>query len=378
MLFYIGFYEDEKNAQNRRAVLSATNKMKYIIDTIEILGIKQQIVSVSMTMDKTGYPASLQKISENIYIKFFKTFGRKNIVTKALDIYFLKLQFVFYILKNVKSSDTLLVYHSPSYCKEIAFIKKVKKCKLVLEVEEIYGDVSGDKSLKKKELALCTKADAFIFPTQMLSDTVNVNNKPYVTIHGTYQVEEDRDCRFNDGKTHVVYAGTFDPRKGGTMAVAAAKYLNENYHIHILGFGTEKDKQNLLNEIQGVSKLCKCKVTYDGCLSGEDYIKFIQSCDIGLSPQNPLAKFNATSFPSKILSYMSNGLRVVSINIPAIKNSAVGEYLYYFEEQTPEEIANAIMKIDLNDGYNSKKIISDLDKIFSRDIKKLLEEICND
>ena len=144
-----------------------------------------------------------------------------------------------------------------------------------------------------------------------------------------------------------------------------------------MGFGTEKDKQNLLNEIENISKLQKCSVTYDGCLSGEDYIRFIQSCHIGLSPQNPLANFNATSFPSKILSYMSNGLRVVSINIPAIKNSSVGDFLYYFEEQTPEEIANAIMKTNLNDGYNGRGIIANLDNDFSKNIKKLLEEIHN-
>jgi glycosyltransferase involved in cell wall biosynthesis len=331
-----------------------------------------------MTLDKKGYPASLEKISENVYLKQFKTFGRKNIFTKALDIYFSKLQLICYLLKNVKASDTLLVYHSPAYCKEIAFIKKIKKCKLVLEVEEIYGDVSGDKALRKKELAVCKRADAFVFPTDMLSSAVNFNNKPYVIIHGTYQVEEDRGCRFDDGKTHIVYAGTFDPRKGGAgAAVGAAEYLSEQYHIHIIGFGSERQKEDIIKSIADTNKKSAATVTYDGLLSGEEYIKFIQSCHIGLSTQNPSGVYNDTSFPSKILSYMANGLRVVSVDIPAVKISAVGEYLNYYKNQTPKEISNAIMQTKLDDAYNGREIITNLDNDFSKNIKKLLEEIHN-
>ena len=38
MLFYIGFYAEEANFQNRNIVLAATNKMKYIIDVIHKSG----------------------------------------------------------------------------------------------------------------------------------------------------------------------------------------------------------------------------------------------------------------------------------------------------------------------------------------------------
>lgn len=376
MLFYIGLYADEKNIQNRKVALSATNKMKYIIDVIHKNGIKQEIVSYSSTNDTRYYSDSFEKIKDGINLKQFKTFGRKNIFTKALDVYFLKLQLIFYLLKKVKANDTLLVYHSPAYCREIAFIRKIKKCKLVLEVEEIYGDVSGDKALRKKELALCKRADAFVFPTDMLSSAVNFNNKPYVTIHGTYQVEEDRGCSFNDGKTHIVYAGTFDQRKGGAgAAIGAAEYLSEQYHIHIIGFGSEKQIEDIIKSIADISKKSAATVTYDGLLSGEEYIKFIQSCHIGLSTQNPSGVYNDTSFPSKILSYMANGLRVVSVDIPAVKTSAVGEDLYYYENQTAEEIANAIMSVNMNDSYNGREKISLLDDNFKNEVLSLLNNM---
>ena len=144
--------------------------------------------------------------------------------------------------------------------------------------------------------------------------------------------------------------------------------------MHILGFGNEEETKSMKDLISEVSKKSVATVTYDGLLSSEEYIRFIQSCDIGLSTQNPDAAFNATSFPSKILSYMSNGLRVVSIRIPAIEGSAIGKYMYYYDKQTPEEIAKAIMTVNLNDDYNGRQVISKLDAEFSYDIAKLMEK----
>lgn len=368
MIFYVGYYEDEPNLQNRKVVLSAVNKMRYIIEVLDDYNIEQEIVSVSPTLGKIYCNGELKKYGKNGSLKKFCSFGCKNKLIKLFDFFSMKIQLTCYLLKNCKMNDTLLVYHSPAYCLMIPFIKRIKKCNLIVEMEEMYSLVSGNKSFKKKEIALCDKADGFIFPTKMLSDEVNKNNKPYVVIHGAYHVEKEMQNIFNDDKIHVVYAGTFDRRKGAATAVAAAEFLPENYHIHILGFGTEEDKQFLLKEIERVSKLSGATVSMDGLLSGEEYIRFIQSCDIGLSPQNPDADFNTTSFPSKILSYMANGLRVVSIRIPAIETSAIGKYMYYYDTQTPEKIADAIRKVDIYDDYNGRKLISDLDKHFKEEI----------
>ena len=173
---------------------------------------------------------------------------------------------------------------------------------------------------------------------------------------------------------HCVYAGTFDPRKGGAAAAAAAaEFLPDDYHIHILGFGSDEEIRNMKDCISRVAKKSAAKVSYDGLLTGEDYIKFIQSCDIGLSTQNPDAAFNATSFPSKILSYLANGLRVVSIRIPAIEQSDVGDKLFYYDEQTPDQIAKAIRSIDMSQEYDSRRLIEQLSECFERELVEVLE-----
>lgn len=249
-------------------------------------------------------------------------------------------------------------------------------------MEEIYADVIGKTIIRKKEISAAHKASGYIFPTRMLDLEINNRHKPFVIIHGTYQVEMDRKCRIFDGdletgggkKIHCVYAGTFDPRKGGAAAaVEAAEFLPVDYHIHILGFGSDEEIRNMKDYISQVAKRSTAKVSYDGLLTGEDYIKFIQSCDIGLSTQNPDAAFNATSFPSKILTYLANGLRVVSIRIPVIEQSDIGDKLFYYDEQTPDQIANAILSVDLSQEYDSRRLIEQLSECFERELVEVLE-----
>ena len=284
------------------------------------------------------------------------------------------------IKKECLNTDCkILIYHSLGMCSIIKYLKKHKKS-FTLEVEEIYSDVMAKKKKqnREKEDFMFSAASSYIFSTELLNREINSGNKPYVVCNGTYNTTQKlvEEKIFDDkDKNHCVYAGTFDPRKGGvTAAISAAEFLSENYHMHILGFGNEEETKSMKDLISEVSKKSVATVTYDGLLSSEEYIRFIQSCDIGLSTQNPDAAFNATSFPSKILSYMSNGLRVVSIRIPAIEGSAIGKYMYYYDKQTPEEIAKAIMTVNLNDDYNGRQVISKLDAEFSYDIAKLMEK----
>lgn len=379
---YLSYYAETENPQNRNIALAATNKIDYICDAIIHAGYEVNIISASGTRDrKKCYRGSRIKLKEGKYLKTFFSFPWGNKLQKGLNIIASNIGVLNELLKT-KKDEKVIVYHSLGYMRLINLIHKLKRFHLVLEVEEIYADVIGNENLRKKEIKFLSSAESYIFPTKLLDSLINVKNKPAVVIHGTYQVESERECRNKTNNLqnemgriiHCVYAGTFDPRKGGAIAAAAAaEYLPSNYHIHILGFGNEKDVKNIKQTIDKIAKKSCAKLTYDGMLSGEEYIRFIQSCDIGLSTQEPTAAFNATSFPSKILSYLANGLRVVSIRIPAIENSDIGKTLYYYNEQSPEQIAKAILKININDTYDSRELIRRLSEKFEKNIKWLLE-----
>ena len=373
---YIGYYDtDENNIEKRGYALAATNKMDYICSALNKAGYEVLIVSPSKTKSNKYYKGKKTAINENVNLKLFPTFPWGNYLQKAISIIMGDIMLILYLITQTKKNEPILVYHSLGLKNIVRFAKKIKGFKVILEVEEVYQDVMlYSKRTRKSEYKNFNIADKYIFPTVLLNQKLNINNVPYSIISGTYQVEEDRKCKFDDGKIHVVYAGTFDPRKGGALAAAAAAYLPKNYHVHIIGFGSNDDTSMLLSTIEDVSKKTEATLTYDGLLSGEEYIRFLQKCDIGLSTQIPGATYNETSFPSKILSYMANGLRVVSVRIKAIEISDVGQAVYYYDEPSPEVIANVIKSIDILEPYDSRELIRDLDKDFVREIKELIEK----
>lgn len=372
-IFYMAYYNSTNSSERRNAVLSSVNKMNYICEAIENNGYNTEIVSASGATEKKFCKSKKVKLTDKTTLKLFSSLPRLNRIVSVIDRVILKTKLFLYMIKNTNKDSIVMVYHSLGYMSLVKRLKKLKGFKLIIEAEEIYGDVIGDEKTSQKEYEFFKIADAFILPTEFLSEKVNTEKKPEVIIYGTYHIEKELPKLFSDGKIHCVYAGTLDPRKGGAIASAeSALFLNENYHIHILGFGNEKEKAEMLNTIDSISKKSKAKITYDGLLSGEEYIKFIQSCDIGLSTQNPNGKYNDTSFPSKILSYMANGLRVVSVRIPVVEESGIGKCVYYYDEQTPENIAKAIKSIDFSEEYDSRKAIGMLDKDFICDLKKML------
>lgn len=373
-VYYVGFYDSPKAGDVKRNIhLAGANKMTYIISAIEKCDKNVNIISASQSLENKICKNTIKKISDKTTLFLPFCFGRSGNIKRFLNFIAIRIQLLYLLIFGVKKDANVIVYHSLAYMKTIGFAKKIKKFRLILEVEEIYGDVLKSEKTVKKELKYFKLADKYIFPTELLNKKINITKKPYVIIHGTYKCEEECYESFDDDKIHVVYSGTFDPRKGGGSAAAAAGWLPENYHVHIIGFGNHEDTENIKRIIVDTNNKSKATVTYDGQFLGEDYICFLQKCHIGMSTQNPDADFNETSFPSKILSYMANGLRVVSIRIPAIESSDVGRDIYYYDKQTPKKIAEAIMKVDFCDSYNSRELIKSLDDTFVLRMKDLLK-----
>ena len=371
-LFYLSYYSVQQVQRN--ASPAAVAMTKYVSKALKQAVGKNTIISPAQALDRKFYPQeetvdeqnnkviflpSYYAKSKNYFMRIFNRFRRQRDLRRMLA-------------EQLNDGDTLIVYHSLALIEAVRWVLKRRKIRLIIQVCEIYADVISDMKQKKREMRFFELADAYIFSSTQLEKRINTKQKKYAICLGTYQVEPDRGIRLQDGKIHVVYAGTFDPRKGGAIAAAAGEFLPENYHVHIIGFGSEKDKKYLLDKIEEVSKKSKCTVTYDGLKSGEEYIRFIQSCDIGLSTQNPDAAFNETSFPSKILSYMANGLRVVSIRIRAITQSAIGEFIDYYDNQTGIALAKAILKVNISDDYDGRSLIDNLDIAFIDSLRKLL------
>lgn len=373
-LFYLGHYSEP----SKRAVfLTAQTMMDYVIGAINEADKELTVITAaslpdgrkldtesSIINDKTDiiYLACAKRTAKkNIFLKLFQKIKQERILFKQLN-------------KLISDGDTLLVYHSLAFSRVLKKLRKKKKFTLVLQVCEIYADASlNNKINRKKELLQISLADKYIFSSSVLENELNTQKKPYTICMGTYKSEPILVEPLNDGKIHLVYSGTFNMNKGGVFnALEAVKYLDKNYHLHILGRGNDKIMALFDRKAREAVELSDCTISYEGYHSGDKYKARLQRCKIGLSTQSPNAKFNNTSFPSKILSYMSNGLRVVSADILPVKSSSLGKHITYYSGDDPKAIADAIRSIDLKSDMDLRAVVDEHNDAFVADLKKLL------
>lgn len=360
------------NKTNRNITPSAITKGKYVASALASCSSEVEIVSLAYPT-KDSQDEVYYQVSENVICHLFKGKYSNNRIIRYLNHKLYDKKIRKYLKQNVKKDDIVVVYHSLANMKLVKYIKKNITDKIVYEVEEIYGDVINDEKAKIKELKTFKNASSYIFSNDYLNSIINTKQLPYVTCYGTYEIPTLYKESFNDNLIHCLYAGTLAQNKGALNAINVAKYLPNNYLIHILGFGSEKDIADIKNAVNEVNNSYgTTKVIYEGLKLNEEYLKFIQKCQIGLCTQNIDAAFNTTSFPSKILSYMSNGLEVVGVNIAAIKNSKVGQYIQFYNVPDEKEIANAILNINLNNKTNNVDVVKELDKEFKEDLKDML------
>lgn len=370
-MLYITYYTtpDDK----RKSSPAANAKALSISKALAANGIDVTLLS-TCTVAKSGKLIKGRRfeVSKGVTCKQYSLFNTGFGPLRRLQYYIANARVFLTLLFKAKKNEDVLFYHAIERSFPILLAKKIKKFRLVLEVEEVYANAGPlPRGYVEAEQKCLKSADAYIFPTESLSDIVNTENKPYCIIHGTYETEPVLAEPEKD-RTHVVYAGTLNALKGGAgFAVDAAEFLDEKYHIHILGFGSEQQIADIKKRIAEVSEKTACQVSYDGCLFGDEYSKAVQKCSIGLSTQNPDAVYNDTSFPSKILSYMANGLKVVTVRIPVVQTSAVNDYMYYYDEPTAKNIAEAIKNAANCGSVDAREIIKKLNLDFTNEINKV-------
>lgn len=374
---YVAFYNinNSNRKDNRNTCLALNNKVNYICGVLKRNEYKVEIISPCWTNNDSGYySGGVYSISDGIKFRNFATFGSNNFIIKRLKYIFSLFQLLLFLLLNTKTNEQIIVYHSLALCLPISIAKNIKRLKIILEIEEIYSNVWENSYDKNKEMKYIRKADKYIFASDILSKKFTF--KPKVVLYGGYKVIEKGINKKNFIKTvNIVYAGSIDKIKGGAMkAVLCAQYLPKNYKMHIIGFGSDEIINKLNENIKLINnkKGYKC-CTYHGILVGNEYKCFLQMCHIGLNPQNE-GEYMNTAFPSKILSYLSHGLVVVSTRVRSIQESKISKLINFTEDDNPKSIANTIKAINIDKQPDNVHLIKKLDMDFTKALGDLLKK----
>lgn len=371
---FIGFYDIPTRKNFQGGSLAAFNKINYIIHTMSSLKLHFDMISVNWRARGARFlkynKGENLSVTEQKNCKLMSNFESSNKIIHRLGAYYSLCLLTVYLLCHCSKGEVIIVYHSPWLYLPLKIVKKIKRIKLILEVEEIYADVGKlPIPLEAWEMKLIALADKYIISSKGLSK--KIKNNEYVLCSGIYSCIEREKKGFSDNKIHLVYAGIVDKvKKGAFNAVEASLYLPANYVIHILGSGS--DLEELRKMIVQYSKQSECMCIYEGVLTGEDFLSFCYNCDIGLSTQNISGDFVETSFPSKILTYLSCGLTVVSSKLQAIEDLNLEEIIYTYSTDNPKDIASTILKINSVEKEIIWKSMERLDNQFKSDIIDLL------
>lgn len=371
---YIGFYDLQNSKIKRNISPAAISKMDYISDTLNSLGYKVHIVSPAYSVENNFNYNRKQniKISENKNLTIFPSIGYKNKLSVYINLFLTQIYLFIWLIRNVKKGETVLVYHSLWLSLTIRISKIIKGFNYILELEEIYSDITHKKNyFLNLEYQLINNAISYLISADSLKSKINIEKK-YTVLYGNYNVESLISNTPLDNKKYILYAGIIDKEKAGAFnAIEAGNYLSSSYAINIIGFG---DVDDLKKRIEEINSNNGCLINFDGIKSGSEYIEYCQKNHIGLSTQKTEGDYTATSFPSKILSYLSLGINVVSSDIPSVRNSPIGDLISYYKYDDPFSIAEAIKNATLYPSAILQKRINELDKKFILDLKNILND----
>lgn len=376
-IYYFCYYSNPENGRRRDANPAVDLQESYLAEVLSDLGYEVEIVGLNIP-DSSDALIHIQKgfvkqLQNNVRVRYFTCVESKNRVFRYISrrlVYFMAMPYI----RKMDKDAIIIFYHSRVFYGYYHLLNRLRK-KYILEAEEIYSDVIGDEVSRSKELAEINRANAYILPSVPLAKIIS-QDKPFALYHGSCRREKHIGTGFRDDKIHVVYAGTLDRRVIGNMSmIYAAKYLDAGYHIHILGSGVdEEDMRRTLSAIDEMKDM-PCMVSYEGVLLGEEYLVFLQSCHIGLfTRESDKADINS-SFPSKIMSYLSNGLRVVASRADSLTTSDVSDLLFYVDGNDPRDVADAIRNIDIKKDYDSRGTLMAVEEELKNRLSHLIEGV---
>lgn len=353
------------------------NKAQYVADKLAEAVPGLEIVSLSERSARWGlFPAQRMPWGKGANFRSFWGFGKPCRVARRLHRWLRQAQLARF-LAGLGPEDTVVAYHFLLTAGILLRAKDARGFRLVLELEEIYQDVAPcTRRQRKEENAIALAAEGYLLAAHTLAERIPVG-RPCVVVNGNYTLPEEAAPApaDPDGRVHCLYSGSFEiAKQGARIAIEAAEFLPENYCVHICGFGSPEQVEAVRQKIAQVQPRTRCEIRYEGFLTDEQYQALLARCRIGLSTLVPDEKFSELCFPSKILVYLSHGLHVVSGDIRAVRESSVGDLLTYYQHQTPQEVAAAILQAG-RCAADPRQRLRDLDEKAGREIRQLMEKV---
>jgi glycosyltransferase involved in cell wall biosynthesis len=144
-----------------------------------------------------------------------------------------------------------------------------------------------------------------------------------------------------DGEVRFLYTGGLDRTRGVDLLLEAVKRLPEHgWHLDITGYGPLTEPvAHFAREPQW-----RGRVAYHHALPAEAYNDLLSRCHVGLNCQRLSDPISGVTFPSKVFTYLTAGLMVISSKASGVE-AVCGNACLYYEEETPQSLAAVMQEV---------------------------------
>jgi glycosyltransferase involved in cell wall biosynthesis len=147
-----------------------------------------------------------------------------------------------------------------------------------------------------------------------------------------------------DNGVRFLYSGRLDEARGVDLMLAAMEHLPEaGWHLDITGDGP------LAEQVARFAQDPRWggKVKFHHSLSADAYQRVVALAHAGLNCQRASDPISEVTLPSKVFTYLSAGLLVISSKAGAVEQLCRSACFYY-EEDTPQSLAGAMKEVIAN------------------------------
>ena len=159
---------------------------------------------------------------------------------------------------------------------------------------------------------------------------------PKVLVPGFYvPAENNKPPRKPGSPTRFHYAGSLDSPRGLELLLQTIPRLPpQNWRLDVTGAGPLEPMGRQMAKDPRFTE----KIVFHGVLDSKDFSPLLAGAEIGLNLQRSGNPVSGVTFPSKLFSYLSAGLQVISTEASDVK-SILGNACLYLSAETPETLA---------------------------------------
>lgn len=196
--------------------------------------------------------------------------------------------------------------------------------------------ISPVENIKNEQRLSCV--DGFILLAPAMINRLPINGRPWIVVEGIYNDEAPLIKVEKSPHKVIMYAGNLGERYGIRNLLDAFSHIkSSDYRLWIRGNG---GLEPLVRECAKADK----RIVLLERMTRKELMLLQQKATLMINPVLASQNFTSYFFPSKILEFMASGTPTMMSHLACMPKE-YDKYLFYFNSEDSEDIANQITQI---------------------------------